>query len=145
MKVGRNDPCICGSGKKFKKCCLGKDALVLCEDDRNAMRRAGRFNAELMAYLRPLVVPGITTLALDKLAHEYTVGHGHVPASLGYSAASLPHTFRLKDGLTVNALAFFKKDYPASICTSINDVVCHGIPDDTVIKDGDIINFLTNV
>lgn len=80
------------------------------------MRAAGRFNAQLMDFVRPHVQAGISTLEIDKLAHEYTLDHGHTPACLGY------------------------KGYPKSVCTSINEVVCHGIPDDTVLKEGDIVN-----
>ncbi|WP_339747153.1 type I methionyl aminopeptidase [uncultured Rubinisphaera sp.] len=80
------------------------------------LRTASRFNAELMDVIRPFVQPGIRTSELDEIAHRYTVEHGHVPACLGY------------------------RGYPKTICTSINDVVCHGIPDDTVLQEGDIIN-----
>jgi methionyl aminopeptidase len=81
------------------------------------MRKAGAFNGELMDYLRQFVKAGISTEELDRRAHEYTVGHGNVPACLNY------------------------KGYPKSICTSINNVVCHGIPSPSeVLKDGDIVN-----
>ncbi|MFN0197820.1 MAG: type I methionyl aminopeptidase [Planctomycetaceae bacterium] len=82
----------------------------------DALRAAGRANAELMDYIRPHVRAGITTDELNRLAHDYTIGHGHKPACLGY------------------------KGFPKSICTSINEVVCHGIPDQTPLKDGDIVN-----
>jgi methionyl aminopeptidase len=84
--------------------------------ERDGLRTASRFNAELMDYLRPFVKPGISTEELDKLAHEYTLSHGHTPACLGY------------------------KGYPKSICTSINEVVCHGIPGKMLLKEGDIVN-----
>lgn len=84
--------------------------------ERDGLRAASRFNAELMDYLREYVKPGITTQELDTLAHEYTVSHGHTPACLGY------------------------KGYPKSICTSINEVVCHGIPGKIQLKEGDIVN-----
>ena len=86
------------------------------EAEREGLRRAGRFNAHLMDFIRPSVVAGITTGELDRLVHEYTLDHGHVPACLGYQG------------------------FPKSICTSINEVVCHGIPDRIVLRDGDIIN-----
>lgn len=80
------------------------------------MRRAGRFNAQLLDYLRPHVKAGTTTLELDRLAYEYTRDHGHTPACLGY------------------------KGYPNTICTSVNEVVCHGIPNRTPLREGDIVN-----
>jgi len=86
------------------------------EEEREGLRRAGRFNAQLMDFIRPYVRPGITTGEIDRLVYEYTLDHGHTPACLGY------------------------KGYPKTVCTSINDVVCHGIPDDTVLKEGDIVN-----
>ncbi|MFO1019278.1 MAG: M24 family metallopeptidase [Planctomycetales bacterium] len=86
------------------------------EKERDGMRAAGRFNAQLMDYLRPHVKAGVTTETLDKLAYDYTLQHGHKPACLGY------------------------KGYPKTICTSVNEVVCHGIPDDYALQDGDIVN-----
>lgn len=90
--------------------------LYLTPEERAGLRAASRFNAELMDHLRPHVQPGTTTDQLDKLAYEFTVGHGHRPACLGY------------------------KGYPKTICTSINEVVCHGIPDSTPLRAGDIVN-----
>jgi methionyl aminopeptidase len=91
-------------------------APIYNADECEALRKASRFNAQLMDYLRPFVKAGITTLELDRLAYEYTVGHGHVPACLGY------------------------KGYPNTICTSVNEVVCHGIPNNTPLREGDIVN-----
>lgn len=88
----------------------------LCEAERDQMRAAGRFNAQLMDFIRDYVKPGITTGELDKLVHDYTLDHGHKPACLGY------------------------KGFPRSCCISINEVVCHGIPDDRVLEEGDIAN-----
>ena len=90
--------------------------LILTEDHQEAMRRAGRVNGELMDFLRPHVKLGVTTLSIDALAHQWTLDHGHKPATLGY------------------------QNYPKSCCTSINDVICHGIPDSYELKDGDIVN-----
>lgn len=80
------------------------------------MRNAGRFNAQLMDYIRPFVQAGITTGEIDRLVHEYTLEHGHIPACLGY------------------------RGFPKSLCTSVNDVVCHGIPGKYELKEGDIVN-----
>jgi len=95
---------------------FGKRHLQLVEVERDAMRVAGRFNAQLMDFVRPYVREGVTTGEIDRLSHEYTLDHGHLPASLGYQG------------------------FPKSCCTSINDVVCHGIPDDYVLREGDIVN-----
>lgn len=86
------------------------------EEEREGLRAAGRFNARLMDFIRPHVKEGVTTNQLDKLVHEYTLDHGHIPACLGYNG------------------------FPKSICTSINEVVCHGIPNDRPLQRGDIVN-----
>lgn len=85
-------------------------------EERDRLRKASQFNAQLMDFIRPLVVAGTTTKQLDTLIHDYTRDHGHIPACLGY------------------------KGFPASCCISINEVVCHGIPDDRVLVEGDIAN-----
>lgn len=93
-----------------------RERVVLSEQERECMRNACRFNAQLLDFVRPHVVAGKTTLELDKLVHEYTLDHGHKPACLGY------------------------RGYPKTICTSVNEVVCHGIPNETPLKEGDIVN-----
>ena len=90
--------------------------LYLTEEEREGLRAAGRFNASLMDFLRPHVKEGASTDELDKLANSYTLDHGHVPACVGYLG------------------------YPKTICTSVNEVVCHGIPNTRPLKDGDIVN-----
>ena len=86
-------------------------------DDFAAMRRAGRLAAEVLDYIAARVEPGVTTGALDRLCHDFIVAHGAVPAPLDY------------------------KGFPRSICTSVNHVVCHGIPDDAKrLTEGDILN-----
>ena len=85
-------------------------------DELAKMRIAGRLAAEVLDFIAPHIVPGVTTGELDRLCHEYIVRHGAIPAPLNY------------------------KGFPKSICTSINEVVCHGIPGDRMLKDGDIIN-----
>jgi methionyl aminopeptidase len=84
--------------------------------DFEGMRRAGRLAAEVLDLLVPEVKPGVTTEYLDKLAYDYVVGHGALPACLGY------------------------RGYRHTLCTSINHVVCHGIPDSKGLRDGDIVN-----
>jgi methionyl aminopeptidase len=81
------------------------------------MRKAGRLAAETLDFITPHVAAGVTTEALDRLCHDFIVAHGAVPAPLGY------------------------RGFPKSICTSVNHVVCHGIPTDRkVLVDGDILN-----
>ncbi len=90
--------------------------LLLGEEARDHMRAAGKFNAQLMDFIRTQIGVGITTEEIDQFVHDYTRDHGHAPATLGYLG------------------------YPKSCCTSINDVICHGIPDKTRLRDGDIVN-----
>lgn len=99
-----------------------KPPLYTSPEEQDALRAASRFNAELMDHIRPHVKPGTTTDEINTLVHEYTIDHGHTPATLGYHGFS------------------------KSCCTSINQVVCHGIPDETVLKEGDIVNIdLTSI
>jgi methionyl aminopeptidase len=81
-----------------------------------AMRVAGRIAAGALAAGGAAVAPGITTDEIDRIVHEYLVDHDAYPSTLGY------------------------KGFPKSCCTSLNEVICHGIPDSTVIQDGDIVN-----
>ncbi|MFG3442790.1 type I methionyl aminopeptidase [Nonomuraea sp. NPDC047897] len=80
------------------------------------MRVAGRIAGQALEEVGRHVRPGVTTDELDRIGHEFLLDHGAYPSTLGY------------------------KGYPKSLCTSINEVICHGIPDDTVLRDGDIVN-----
>lgn len=82
----------------------------------DGMRAAGKLAAEVLDYITPHVQAGITTEELDRLCHEFIVDHGAVPAPLNY------------------------RGFPKSICTSINHVICHGIPGPKKLKDGDALN-----
>src|ERR1700709_257958 len=84
--------------------------------DFDGMRAAGRLAAETLDFLTPHVVTGVTTSVLDQLCHDFIVAHGATPAPLNY------------------------RGFPKSICTSINHVVCHGIPGDTKLIDGDTLH-----
>jgi methionyl aminopeptidase len=91
-------------------------------EDVAGMRVAGKLASEVLDYLTPFVKPGVTTEQLDKLGHHYMVDvQGTIPATLNYTPP----------GYT---------PYPKSMCTSINQQVCHGIPSDRVLKNGDIVN-----
>ena len=133
VKVGRNDLCPCGSGLKYKKCCVGKEDAVLpagigeiyarkyrirvkTEKDIEAIRRAGRLVVETLDMVAPRIRPGITTDAINTWVHEFTVQNSAVPAPLNYHG------------------------YPKSVCVSVNEVICHGIPGERVLEDGDIVN-----
>ena len=85
-------------------------------EDFVGMRKAGKLAAKLLNYIQPFVSPGIITEELDRLCHKFILKNGAIPAPLGY------------------------KGYPKSVCTSVNQVVCHGIPGSLALKDGDIIN-----
>ncbi|MBW4556520.1 MAG: type I methionyl aminopeptidase [Trichormus sp. ATA11-4-KO1] len=91
--------------------------VILSTREINKMRQAGRLAAQLLQHLEPMVKSGVTTLQLNDEAERWTQAHGAKSAPLGY------------------------KGYPKSICTSVNEVVCHGIPNARqILKDGDIIN-----
>jgi len=132
-KVGRNDPCPCGSGLKYKKCCAGKVEAAVPADlealyaqkyrirvktpkDIEAVRRAGRLVVATLEQVAPRIRPGIATEDINTWVHEFTVQNGAVPAPLNY------------------------RGYPKSVCVSVNEVICHGIPGERVLKDGDIVN-----
>ena len=89
---------------------------VKTEETLAKMRVAGRLAADALQFVGSQVAPGVTTDELDRLGHEYLLDHGAYPSTLGY------------------------RGFPKSLCTSLNEVICHGIPDSTVIADGDIVN-----
>ncbi len=131
-KLSRNDSCWCGSGKKYKKCHLEKDdllrkyelegyripsrSLIKSKEQIDGIRKSGELTKKILNMLEKHICQGITTNEIDKIVYEFTIKNGGEPATLNY------------------------KGYSKSICTSINDVVCHGIPDETVLNEGDIIN-----
>lgn len=80
------------------------------------IRQAGKIAADALALAGAAVAPGVTTDELDVIAHDYIVSQGAYPSCLGYM------------------------DYPKSVCTSVNEVICHGIPDDRPLEEGDIVN-----
>ncbi len=131
--LNRNDGCWCGSGKKYKKCHLEFDeklkeyrmkghivpdeTIIKTPREIEGIKKSAEVNTGILDFLEDKVVAGMSTEDIDKLVYKYTVYHGAIPAPLNYEG------------------------YPKSCCTSINNEVCHGIPDEKVIlKDGDIIN-----
>ena len=93
-----------------------KPASVKSPEDAKLMEKACRLAADTLVHTARHVRPGISTAELDRIAHDYTLSHDAQPAPLGYHG------------------------FPKSICTSVNDIICHGVPDGTVLKDGDIVN-----
>ncbi len=95
---------------------------IKTQQEIEKMRIAGRLAGEVLDYIAPFVQPGVTTGELDKLCHDYMVDVQHcIPAPLNYAPSG-------------------HKPYPKSICTSINHQVCHGVPGDKKLKNGDIVN-----
>lgn len=95
---------------------------IKTQEDIAGMRIAGRLASEVLDYITPLVKTGVTTGELDRLCHEYMTNvQGTIPAPLNYCPP----------GYT---------PYPKAICTSVNDVICHGIPGDKALKNGDVLN-----
>ena len=133
MTVDRNAPCWCGSGKKYKKCHLALDEkiklyelkgyevppreIIKSEADVLGMKKAAEINNAVLDLVGEKIHAGMNTEEINTLVHEYTVSHGGIPAPLNYEG------------------------YPKSVCVSINNVVCHGIPsEETIIHEGDIVN-----
>jgi methionyl aminopeptidase len=150
LVIKANDPCWCGSGRKFKRCHKAStDHIrpgrlsptrpvppgiprppyadtgvpvrtpgphVRTPDVIERMRVAGRAAAEILQTVGAAVAPGVTTDELDALCHEECIKRGGYPSPLNYGA------------------------FPKSLCTSVNEVICHGIPDDRALIDGDIVN-----
>ena len=132
-KPGRNDPCWCGSGKKYKKCHIDFDEKIeefegaghivpSHEILKNAeqiekIKESAKINIAVLDYVAEHIKAGISTAEIDKWVYDITTNMGGVPAPLNFEG------------------------FPKSVCTSINNEVCHGIPsEDVIIKDGDIIN-----
>ncbi|MDO5670931.1 MAG: M24 family metallopeptidase, partial [Corynebacterium sp.] len=92
------------------------EAFIQPPEVIEAMREASKIAANALKEAGAAVAPGVTTDELDRIAHEYMCDHGAYPSTLGY------------------------RGFPKSTCTSMNEIICHGIPDSTVIEDGDIVN-----
>lgn len=133
IKIGRNDPCWCGSHKKYKSCHQSFDekiellrsqghtvpdrALIKTPAQIEGIRESGKINIAVLDAVAAQIKVGMTTEEIDRIVYETTTKLGGIPAPLNYEG------------------------FPKSVCTSINDEVCHGIPSpDIVLKDGDIIN-----
>lgn len=96
---------------------MSRAQVIHNQSDFEPMRKAGRLAAQVLDYITPYVIPGVSTGKLNDLCHDYIISNGAIPAPLNY------------------------RGFPKSICTSVNHVVCHGIPaEDKILKDGDIVN-----
>lgn len=132
-KLGRNDACWCGSGKKYKTCHMMMDEkihhyelqghivpsrdILKSKEQIQGIRDSSVINIAILDAVEKMIGPGVTTQQIDDLVHNMTVQMGGIPAPLNY------------DG------------FPKSVCTSIDEVVCHGIPsEDVVLREGDIVN-----
>ncbi|MBD5547901.1 MAG: methionyl aminopeptidase [Lachnospiraceae bacterium] len=132
-KISRNDPCWCGSGKKYKTCHMALDEkihhyelqghivprrdMLKTKEQIEGIKESSTLNIAVLDAVDQMIGPGISTQQIDDLVHDMTIQMGGIPAPLNYEG------------------------FPKSVCTSINEVVCHGIPSkDVFLKEGDIIN-----
>lgn len=133
MNLNRNDLCWCGSNKKYKNCHLNFDEklnsykkrgfvipprkIIKNKEQVEGIKASGRINTSALDLVAKNIKAGMSTEDIDKLVHEFTISQGAIPAPLNYGG------------------------FPKSVCTSINDEVCHGIPSkDIILQEGDIIN-----
>ncbi len=132
--LSRNDPCWCGSGKKYKNCHMRKDAalarqrrrqesqqrrqiIIKTPEQIEGVRKASKLTHDILDAITEKIEVGVTTEQIDQWVHTMTVDAGAIPAPLNY------------------------RGFPKSICTSINEVICHGIPTpERVLQSGDILN-----
>lgn len=132
-KLGRNDVCWCGSGKKYKKCHIDFDerikeiegqghivpdhTIIKTPQQIEKIKESAKINVTVLDYVAKHIRAGISTEEINEWVHNLTIEMGGIPATLDYEG------------------------FPKSVCTSINNEVCHGIPSkDIILKDGDIIN-----
>lgn len=133
MKLGRNDKCWCGSGKKYKQCHRAFDEkitqiadqghpvpsreMIKNKDQIAGIKQSAKINIAVLDYVQEHIHAGISTEEIDQMVYDVTTKMGGIPAPLHYQG------------------------YPKSVCTSVNDQVCHGIPSkDVILKEGDIVN-----
>lgn len=133
VKIGRNDPCWCGSGKKYKVCHQAFDDriekvrqqghkvpsrdIIKTPEQIEGIKASAKINIAVLDYIEEHIHAGMTTAEIDKIVYDMTTSMGGIPAPLNFEG------------------------YPYSVCTSVNDQVCHGFPSENVVlKEGDIIN-----
>lgn len=133
IKIGRNEPCWCGSGKKYKACHRDFDdqiayieaqghivpthKMIKTPEQIEKIKESCKINVAVLDYIQQNIKEGITTAQIDKWVYDITTDMGGIPAPLNYNG------------------------FPFSVCTSLNDQVCHGFPSEKVVlKNGDILN-----
>ena len=133
MKIGRNDPCWCGSGRKYKTCHAAFDdklaklasrgckvpphKIIKTPEQVAKIKESAKINVAVLDYIGEHIHEGMNTAAIDRIVYDMTTQMGGIPAPLNYEG------------------------YPYSVCTSVNEQVCHGFPsEDVILKSGDIIN-----
>ena len=132
-QIGRNEPCWCGSGRKYKVCHAGFDAKIESSREQGhivpphhiiktpaqieQIKESCKINIAILDYLEEHIYEGMNTKEIDQIVYDMTTKRGGIPAPLNYEG------------------------FPYSVCTSVNDQVCHGIPsEDVILQDGDIVN-----
>lgn len=132
-KIGRNDPCWCGSGKKYKSCHMTIDQkiykaaleghtvprrdMLKTPEQIEKIKASAKINIACLDAVAEMIGPGVSTQEIDDLVYKITTEMGGIPAPLNYEG------------------------FPKSVCTSVNEQVCHGIPSkDVILKEGDIVN-----
>lgn len=133
IKIGRNDPCWCGSGRKYKTCHAAFDDkltklkiqgckvpphnIIKTPEQIEKIKESAKINVAVLDYIGEHIHEGMNTLEIDEMVYDVTTQMGGIPAPLNYEG------------------------YPYSVCTSVNEQVCHGFPsEDVILKSGDIIN-----
>uniref|UniRef100_UPI00405654F7 methionyl aminopeptidase n=1 Tax=Agathobacter sp. TaxID=2021311 RepID=UPI00405654F7 len=133
VKIGRNEPCWCGSGRKYKTCHAAFDdkiarfaaqghivpprKIIKTPEQIAGIKESAKINIAVLDYLEEHIHAGMCLAEIDKIVYDMTTERGGIPAPLNYQG------------------------YPYSVCTSVNDQVCHGFPwEDVVLKEGDILN-----
>ncbi len=130
VKIGQNTLCPCGSGKKYKNCCRNKKIEVSIKEeykrryditlksDRqiDGIRKSGVLLMSILNQVEKMIKPGLKTEDINTFVHEETIKAGGIPAPLNY------------------------RGFPKSVCVSVNEVICHGIPGNRILQDGDIVN-----
>lgn len=132
LKIELNEKCWCGNGKKYKSCHMNSDneklqkfvgypmpskEIILNQTQIDGVKKCAKLTTSILNEAEKIIKPGISTLEINDFIHKLTIDAGAIPAPLNYSG------------------------FPKSICTSINNVICHGIPSkNDILKDGDILN-----
>jgi methionyl aminopeptidase len=130
VRIGQNSLCPCGSGKKYKNCCRNKKIEISIKKEYKrkydinlkelhqieGIKKSGELLMSTLNQVEKMIRPGLKTEEINTFVHEETIKAGAIPAPLNY------------------------RGFPKSVCVSVNDVICHGIPGDRVLNNGDIVN-----